>query len=50
MKPKSEAQERAQRRRSIYDRQREAAAEALRALQAQQSRDLEPERLSRHSS
>ncbi len=44
MKPKSEAQDRAQTRRAIYQRQRQAAAEALRALQAPQPRDPEPER------
>jgi hypothetical protein len=40
MKPKSEAQDRAQTRRAIYDRQRQAAAEALRALQAQNQQDV----------
>jgi hypothetical protein len=39
---KSEEQDRAQTRRAIYNRQRQAAAEALRALEARQPRDTEP--------
>ncbi len=50
MKPKSEAQDRAQTRRAIYQRQRQAAADALRALQALQRPDPEPECSSGHSS
>ncbi len=46
MKPKSEAQDRAQTRRAIYQRQRQAAADALRALQALQPCDPEPGRSS----